>query len=356
MRGWFRALLFFVACLAAFASLRMLRAQSEEAPTPSQQDLQASHGVPVEVTAAELRPVSRSLTLYGTVQGVEQSEVVATSPNILAKLHVAVGDQVRRGQQLATMRTVSLSPLGYPYEPLEVQHQALQAELERMRPLLEQGAITDQQFDQLQARADAAQAQLDSAKAAVFITAPISGTVTRIDFRPGEMVPNDRPLMQVARIDPVVLELMAEASDVALIRQGMTVQLRSSALSGQLFTGTVVERSLAAYPVLNQFPVRVEVPNPDQRLLPGYPVEASVLAGSGEPTLAVPRRAVVEGDQGAAVWVADADSKARRVSVRPGVHDDVWVAVQAELQPGDAVITLGQQQLQRTGQLVVVVD
>jgi membrane fusion protein (multidrug efflux system) len=267
-----------------------------------------------------------------------------------------VGDAVRKGQQLATMRTVSLSPLGYPYEPLEVQHQALQAELERMGPLYEQGAITDQQMDQLQAKADAAAAQLDSARAAVFITAPIAGTVTRIDFRPGEMVPNDRPLMQLARIDPVVLDLMVEAVDVALIQRGMTVQLRSSALPGQLFTGAVVERSLGAYPVLNQFPVRVEVPNPDQRLLPGFPVEATVLVGSGEPVLAVPRGALVDGEQGTVVWVAQQDGTVLEVPVRSGVHDDRWVTVQGELQPGDAVVTLGQQQLQRTGQPIVVVD
>ncbi len=356
MKAWFRALLFFLGCLAIFVSLRILRAQSEEAPTPSQADLQATHGVPVELTRAELRPVSRSVALYGTAQGSQQSEVVVTSPNILEKLHVKVGDSVRRGQQLATMRTVSLSPLGYPYEPLEVQHQALQAELERIRPLYEQGAVTDQQFDELKARADAAEAQLQSARAAVFITAPIGGTVTRIDFRPGQMVPNDRPLMQVAAIDPMMLELMAEAGDVAVIDQGMTVQVRSAALPGQLLAGTVVERSLGAYPVLNQFRLRVEVPNPDRQLLPGYPVEATVLVGSGEPVLAVPRRAVVEGELGASVWVSDADGVSRRVALRLGVHDDRWVAVQGELSAGDAVVTLGQRLITREGQPLIAVE
>lgn len=356
MKGWFRAVLFLVACLALFASLRILRAQSEQAPTPSQQDLQLSNGVPVELTSAELRPVTRSITLFGTVRGVDQAEVVATSPNILVKLHVGVGDQVRKGQQLATMRTVSLSPLGYPYEPLDVQHQALQAELERMAPLLEQGAITDQQFDQLQARADAAQAQLDSAKAAVFITAPIAGLVTRIDFRPGEMVPNDRPLMQVARIDPVVLELMAEASDVALIERGMVVRVQSSALPGQDFEGTVVERSLGAYPVINQFRVRVEIPNPDLHLLPGFPVEAAVQAGSAEPVLAVPSAALVQDDGGISVWTISADGRAQRVPVQPGIQGDRWAAVAGQLAPGDPVVTLGQQHIVHDGQPLIVVE
>ena len=356
MKAWFRALLFMFCCVALFVSLRILRAESDEAPTPSQHDLQLAHGVPVELTPAQLRPVIRAITLYGAVRGSEQSEVVATSPNILAKLHVSVGDQVRKGQQLATMRTISLSPLGYPYEPLEVQHQALQAELARMAPLHDQGAITDQQFDQLQAQADAAQAQLDSAKAAVFITAPIAGVVTRIDFRPGEMVPNDRPLMQVARLDPVVLELMVEASDVALIDAGMAVRVTSSALPGRTFEGLVVERSLGAYPVINQFRVRVQVPNPDQLLLPGYPVEAAVQAGSAQPVLAVPRGALVEHEGSVGVWVLGPEGTARRVPVQPGVHDDAWAAVQGQLQPGDRVVTLGQQHIAHPGQPLIVVE
>ncbi len=356
MKGWFRALLFFVGCLVIFGSLRILRAQSHDAPTLSQQELQLEHGVPVELTTAELRPVTRAIALYGTAQGVEQAEVVVTSPNILERLHVAVGDSVARGQRLATMRTVSLSPLGYPYEPLEVQHEALQAELERIRPLHEQGAITDQQMDELQARADAAEAQLDSAKAAVFITAPIAGTVTRIDYRPGQMVPNDRPLMQVARIDPMVVELMAEAVDVAQIEAGQAVQLRATALPGRLLMGSVVERSLGAYPVINQFRVRVELPNADRAVLPGFPVEATVLTGSAEPVLAVPRRALVEGERDPVVWVVGDDRTAQPVAVRTGAQDDRWVAVSGELQAGDRVVTLGQDQLTRPGQAVVVVE
>ncbi len=356
MRGWLRALGFFVCCLAVFAALRVLRAADEELPAPSQGDLQARHGVPVEVASAQLRRVNRSVVLYGTARGAEQAEVIATSPNILQRLHVAVGEPVRRGQLLASMRSVSLSPLGYPYEPLKVQHEALQAELDRLRPLYDQGAVTRQQLEQLEAQAQAAEAQFDSAKAAVSITAPIAGTVTRIDFQPGQMVPNDRPLMQLARIDSLLLEFMVEATDVAHIAEGMDVQVRASALPDRVFEGRVVERSLGAYPVINQFRVRVELPNPDLALLPGFPVEATVLAGSAEPVLAVPRRALVEQGEQVALWVVDQQGLSRQVVVAPGVRDDSWVAVQGELSAGDRVVTLGQRFLDRDGQPLIVVD
>ena len=83
------------------------------------------------------------------------------------------------------------------------------------------------------------------------------------------MVPNDRPLMQVASIDPVIVELMAEAADLPWLQEGQQVALTSSALPHQRFSGTVNQRSLGAYPVLNQFRVVVTIPNPDHLLLPG---------------------------------------------------------------------------------------
>ncbi|MFH1463778.1 MAG: efflux RND transporter periplasmic adaptor subunit [Pseudomonadota bacterium] len=356
MKGTLRAFLALCACLTLFLALRVLRARSEEVPTLSQADLEERQGVAVELEAVALRPVQRAITLYGTVEGAEQAEVVATSPNLLASLHVAVGDTVRAGQLLASMRTVSLSPLGYPYEPLKVQADALSHEVARVQPLYEQGALTDQQFRELKAKSDAASAQLDSARAAVRITAPIAGTVTRIDFRPGELVPNDRPLMQVARIDAVVVELMAEANDIAAIAPGQDVEIRAAALPGQVLHGAVVERSLGAYPVLNQFRVRVAIDNPARALLPGFSVEAGIQVGSPEPGLAVPLRALVSSDEGASVWVRDAEGRALRVPVTVGLDDDHWVAVQGELTPGQPVVTLGKERVRHDGQKLLPVE
>jgi RND family efflux transporter MFP subunit len=355
MKGNLRAILALCACLTLFVALRVMRARSQEPPTPSQDDIEETQGVAVELEAVGFRPVQRAITLFGTVEGAAQAEVVATSPNILERLHVAVGDEVKAGQLLASMRTVALSPLAYPYEPLKVQADALAHEVERLEPLYAQGALTDQQFRELKAKSDAASAQLDSARAAVRITAPITGTVTRIDFRSGELVPNDRPLMQVACIDTVAVELMAEAGDIAAIAAGQDVQVRTAALPGQVLHGTVAERSLGAYPVLNQFRVRVVLDNPDHALLPGFPVEAAVMVGSAEPALAVPLRAVLEGEAGAAVWVRDPSGLALRVPVVLGVDDGRWVAVQGALSPGQAVVTLGKDRVRHDGQKLIPV-
>ena len=193
-----------------------------------------------------------------------------------------------------------------------------------------------------QAERKAADAQFASARAAVQLTAPIAGTVTRIDFREGEMVPNDRPVLQVARLDRLEVVFMAESADMARIQEGQAVDIHTSALPGETFAGTVTERSLAAHPVLNQFRVRVEVDNAKRDILPGFPLEAEILSGSADPVLAVRPEALItwQGDVG--VWKVGEGSRSRFVPVTVGTTDGERVGIKGDLQEGDQVVTLGQ--------------
>jgi membrane fusion protein, multidrug efflux system len=349
-RAWLGYGLVLLACLGAVGAIRVLGTERTHEPTPTQRDLQARDGLPVETEPVVRTRIEPVLKLFGTVRGRQQVEVVSTTPNVLERLHVAVGDRVAAGQVVATMRRVPVTPLGFQLEPLAAQDRALQAELARIETLHAQGAVTDSELDRLKAQAEAARAQLQAAQAAVHVASPIAGVVTRIDFRPGDMVPNDRPLLQVADLTSVAVDLLAEAGDVARIAQGMPVTVTATVLPGRSFAGTVTERSLGALPVTGQYRVRVEVPNPDLVLLPGYPVEVEARGGSGLERLAVPRRAIVQAGGESVVWVVGSDGRAVRTVVIPGESDAVRVAVDGDLEEGDRVVTLGAADVQAEGQ------
>ena len=356
MRGWLRALACLAVALMMIVALRVIRAEREAAPAPTQADLQAMHGVPVEVGEVTRGKLIQRIRLFGTIEGERQAEVIAATPNVLQRIHVEVGDEVHTGQVLASMRDLALSPLGFRHEPLRAQYDATRADLERIASLHGQGAVTDQQLEHAQAMTDAARADYEAAVAAIRIPSPITGTVTRIDFREGEMVPNDRPLMQVALIDTVMVELMAESVDVPAIEMGQSVEVRTTALPDRTFSGVVVERSLAAYPVINQFRVLVSIPNDGHLLLPGFPVDAEILAGTEDEALLVPTDALTERDGRPTVWVVGEASAARPVPVEPGRTDGERVAVSGDLAPGDRVATLGREHILREGAPLRVIE
>ena len=355
--GWVRYLGTLALAIAGLGVLGVLRAEQEQAPVPTQADLQARSGVPVEVDEVRRGGLSRTVRLYGTIEGERQAEIVVPSPNEHQRVHVEVGDTDRPHQQLATMRDVALSPLGFRLGPLKAQHEAAQADLARIETLHAQGGVTDQQVEHTRAMANAAQADYEAALATIHIESPIAGVVTRIDFREGELVPNDRPLMQVADIDQVALELMAESTDVARIHEGQEVEVTCGALPGRVFRGEVVERSMGAYPVINQFRVRVAIGNPEHAMLPGYPVQAEVEIDSGDDALVVPRGAVFDGEDGPAVWRVADDGTAALCPVELSVSTDDEHAVVGALAAGDRVVTLGGDRIPADGtRLIVVVD
>ncbi len=355
MKGWMRAVAAVGLALALMGTLRVLRAERQHAAVPTQADLQARNGVPVETAEVDLGQLAQRVRLFGVLEGAHQSEIIVATPNLLQRVHVQVGDEVRNGSHLASMRDVALSPLGFRHQPLKAQHEAAQADLARIESLHVEGAVTDQQVEHARAMANAARADYESAVASIRITSPIAGTVTRIDFREGEMVPNDRPLMQVADIDTVMVDLMAESVDVAVIEVGQAVEVTTLALPDRTFTGAVVERSMAAYPVINQFRVRVEVPNPDHLLLPGYPVQAEVIARSDADTLLVPADALTEFDGAPAVWAVSPEGTAELVPVEPGQRSAAQVAVSGDLEQGQAVVTMGKDHIARPGTALTVV-
>lgn len=354
MKGFLKGAGLLLLAVILFAVLRVVRGESDPEPVESQAEIYAAHGVPVEATPVVREPVQREVRAYGTARGASQVEIFVPSPNFLERLHVAVGDPVRRGQRLASMRPVALSPLGYPYGPLQAKHEATQADLARYEALYADDAITGQQIDHARAAARAAAADWDAARSAVHLTSPIAGTVTRIDFRPGEMVPNDRPLLQVATLDDVVVDLMLEPVDVGLVEVGHPVELRSSAIPGVLLHGEVVEVALAAHPLLGQYRTRVRI-DAEAQVLPGYPFEATLAVGPAEPVLAVPEASLVRRDRGDGVWLAT-DTGARYVPVQVSLRGGGRAAVSGDLAPGDLVVTLGQADLLHDGQAVRVIE
>ncbi len=113
MKGYLRALALVILAVLVLVVLRLVRAETDPPAVLTQRDLHHSQGVPVETEVLEQRVVHREVRSFGTARGVLQAEVVVPSPNVLERLLVEVGQDVRAGQTLATLRAVAMSPLGY---------------------------------------------------------------------------------------------------------------------------------------------------------------------------------------------------------------------------------------------------
>ena len=100
------------------------------------------------------------------------------------------------------------------------------------------------------------------------IKSPISGIVVERFVSPGEFVDN-KPLLRVAQMDPLRVEVVLPASMFRKIKPGMKADVTPEieAEGGYSSTVTIVDRVID--PASGTFGVRLELPNPDYRLPSG---------------------------------------------------------------------------------------
>lgn len=137
-------------------------------------------------------------------------------------------------------------------------------------------------------------AQLDDQVARSRIVSPAAGTVLATYAEAGELVQAGQPLFRVAPLDTLTLRAYVSGAQLARVRLGQAVRVRTDAPDGTLAThpGRVVriaaEAEFTPTPIQTReertdqvYAVEIRVPNPDGALRIGMPAEVVLPAAEG---------------------------------------------------------------------------
>jgi RND family efflux transporter MFP subunit len=299
----------------------------------------------VSTAHAEMRPMSRSLTVTGTLAPHDQSILGAKVSGRLKELNVDVGSVVKAGQVLAQVepRDYELAlqqaegalaqarvSLGLPGtgETDEVQLekvstvQQAKAVLEeatknrdRVMNLAKSGIASPSEVDTIEATFKVASTRyevaLEEARTRVAslaqrraefeiarkrlndssVRSPFDGVVQSRLANLGEFIGSGTPVVQVVKIDPLRLRLEVPERQSLLVRAGQSVLLM---IEGD--TNTYSGRIGRLSPALDEQSriLRVEADVPAQGgLRPGLFARAEIVINENEPTLTVPTNALI---------------------------------------------------------------
>ena len=259
------------------------------------------------------------------------SDVGSQVVGVVQQVDAERGDRVRGGQALVTLRAgVELANQGVADARVRVDADVqaarssldlAQQKVQRAESLVAQSFISNQALDQARTEHDMARHRLAQAlgqqriwteerrvaQAQVgmrTVRSPFDGVVTERFTNPGERV-EDRPLMRVAVINPLRVELMVPTAQYGTLALGsaVTVQPELPGTPAVVAHVTQIDRVMDA--ASNTFRVRLRLPNPDHRLPAGLrckaelpaqtataPVPAAAPARSGAQPTATTRGAV----------------------------------------------------------------
>ena len=128
----------------------------------------------------------------------------------------------------------------------------------------------------------------------IALTAPRSGIVLERKAVEGMMTGAGQTLFRIA--DTSVVWIMADVpeTDLMAIRRGAVAEITFRGLPGEIFTGTVNQ----IYPEVDMqtrtAKVRIDLPNPEGRLLANMFAEVALSTGDGTPVVQVPETAVID--------------------------------------------------------------
>lgn len=244
--------------------------------------------------------------------------------------------------------------------------------LNRLKPLLEERAVAQQDVDNAQAAYDQSRAAVLDARAAMdaakkdyddsFVRAEIRGRAGRALVEVGAVTsgPSDQ-LTTVDQVDPIYVyfspsdqEVLQWRRDIAakrLVLPKGSLDVQATLADGSVFkhTGKLDFVALALEPSTGALQLRAEFPNPEHTLLPGQFVRVRFLGLTRNDAILVPQRAVLQGLNGPFVYVL---TDSNTVSARPvgatSWQGTRWI-IDTGLQPGDKVIVDGVQKIQPEG-------
>jgi HlyD family secretion protein len=296
---------------------------------------------------------------------------VIVSPKVsgrIARMAVEEGAFVRAGQVLAEIDHVELSAQLAQSEASVASALAaisqgkinlISAETDerRMKELIDQAAISQQQFDQSVVRRqlavqtiNAAEAQLMQARATVrfnqaqlanyTVTAPISGQITARNVDGGAMAAAGVALFTLAQTGNLRAEFELPERQLAKLYRGQTVLVSSAAAPDRPVRAKLSEISPVVDPQSRLIKVRVDLPGGGV-FRPGLSVDGHFVIVEKPSALAVPLEAVTMTDSQASVMLQVA-GKVERRAVTTGIRTLERVEILSGLTAADTVIVAGQ--------------
>jgi membrane fusion protein, multidrug efflux system len=309
-----------------------------------------SSTVLVQTAALTRKTLPVQMTTYGIVQPDTGNtvHVVVSRAGQVAKLAVAPGQEVRRGQKLFEYATGAATLLGYQQAASAVKF--ARADLARTRELFAEKLATNGQVAAAEkALSDAedalkAQQRIGAGTAAQWVVAPGDAIVTEVNAKVGDRLDQGGTVLQLTERGAVQIMLGVEPERVSQVHAGMPVTITSVFDTARPVAGKIdsVHGMIDPQTRLVDAVVRMEGKSAEG-LLPGMRVEGVVTLGTVAGYV-VPRQAVLSDEDGSYVYQIK-DGQAVRVGVKILLDTDDVYAIDGKLDPALKLVTLGNYEL-----------
>lgn len=322
----------------------------------------------IKMVKVERGDIAEKALAIGRIEPRKEIAVKSKISGIVRNVFVEVGDTVKPGDPLIEIRP-DPTPLEYAeakrnVEIVEVNADSASREYERMKQLLNQKLISQQEFDGVEnahrefqlrlklarerlALIDKGRIQVADRMVDAVIKSPVEGTILERRVNEGDpVVPltsyqAGTELLIMADMDSLIFKGTVDEIDVGKLEEGMPADLKIGAIPDETIRGRLSRISPKAKQQENAtlFDVEIEiVERGDKVIRAGYSANADLLINKAENALFIPERLVEFKNGKTFVEVKDPAGVIEKKEVEVGLSDRINIEIKSGLAEGDEVV------------------
>lgn len=300
--------------------------------------------VPVKISAVEKMVLDNSMSLTGTFEARKELNIIAEGQGRIMSLSIEEGQTVRKGQTVAKIDDTSIQ------SQLMTARASLakaQKDVERFKRLVDAGAISQQQYEEVKLGFNSAQTNVTAIEQQLkytYVKSPMTGIVKELKVEEGSFATPGSPIAALVDISRLKMIVKVPETDIISMKKGQKVSILTDVYPDVTFNGRVKLISIQA-DAGRKYDVEIEVVNTQKN-----PLKAGMYGVANiQPTnnkeefgLFVPRKSIVGSVQNAKVYVLQADNTVISRTVEVGETIEDKVLIQSGLAEGEEVVTTGQ--------------
>lgn len=298
----------------------------------------------VKTVQVQQKDVLEYLTYSGTL---EAENSINISPGISAKIvkiNVKEGNQVNAGTLLAELDDTQL-------KQAELQYLNLKKNFHRMSELFNTGSIDEKSFDEIEMAYNSAKENYDFLEENTKITAPISGVISEISLKEGEIFNSMLMPHLIRLVDLSIIKghVNLSDSDINLIEPGTLVFISSDTSPQKQFKAKITYISPEADLFSGTYRCEFITKNENNLLKHNQFCRVKLITATSLNTLSIPPSALLNGN----IVIVNDGNNARVVNVETGLENEDEIEILNGLDPEDNVIYIGNSGLEEGSKLQV---
>ena len=239
-----------------------------------------------------------SIQFDGLIVPSGRVSISAAVDGLLETVTVDRGDVVEKGQLVATLQsdveeatvrlTKARAEMVAELNRSEARLDYSSSRLGEDERLFQKGILSEQEYEEIQttklldeaavlaAKENIRIGELEHERAVALLAqrrllSPVTGVVVERFLSPGELLTKqtETKILELAQISPLWVEVLLPVEELASVTVGMKAEVRPEEAVGGMYTATVTVVDRVVNPGSGTFGVRLELPNPENRLPAG---------------------------------------------------------------------------------------